>query len=163
MKKYLLHIGLLVVVVASLVMSSSTTSLVWARPTTTETIIAWIPLPFGAQPASADTTTDPGAYLDSLRKENSTIPNLGFCKDQATCTLQALLNWIVGLIFTVAGTLAVVLIVYNGFNLAKSEGKSDALGAAEKGVKSAVFGLLAILFSYALIRLIIDTVFQLLR
>jgi len=99
----------------------------------------------GLNPACTDGTLKPGSpqYVAAG------------CTDKGA-ELEARFPVIVTVLFGIAGALAVGMIIYAGIKMTMSQGDSSKVEQEKKTITYAVIGLIVVIASYAIVRLIVE-------
>lgn len=69
-------------------------------------------------------------------------------------TLGGLITSIVSILLVVAGAIAVVFLIIGGYQYVTSRGNEEASEAAKKTISSAIVGLVVIIMSFVVIRIV---------
>lgn len=90
----------------------------------------------------------------SFRPAN--IPfNLDYSQD-ASFNAITVLNIIAGALLYIASPAAILVIVYSGFQMIIAQGETEKIGEAKKTLTWSIIALLVMIFSYTIIRIVID-------
>lgn len=82
-------------------------------------------------------------------------------EDPGVTQVQYILQVIAGALLYLAAPLAVLMIAMIGFSLALGSGSAEKIEASKKNLTWAIAGLATIIFSYALIKFVIEFAFPL--
>jgi len=98
---------------------------------------------------------------DELKPSNVPFDvDIGQTEDPGVTQIQYILQVIAGALLYLAAPLAVLMIAMIGFNLAMGSGNTEKIEAAKKNLTWAILGLVTIIFSYALVKFVLEFGFQ---
>jgi hypothetical protein len=102
------------------------------------------------------TTLAQGIILDNT--PNPGLP--GKIKgDNTTGTFSGTVYGIIQIVLSVVGLIAVAYIIYGGFRYVTSAGDEKAVGEAKKTILNAIIGLIVVILSYVLVRVVTNATF----
>lgn len=97
---------------------------------------------------------------DDLKPSNVPFDvNIGTTEDPGITQVQYILQVIAGALLYFAAPLAVIAIAMIGFTMAMNSGNTEKIEAGKKSLTWAIAGLATIIFSYALVKFIIEFAF----
>lgn len=87
--------------------------------------------------------------LGSNQIAPNNVPHTGFI-----ALLQSVIDWILGLV----GTVAVLMLIWGGFSYLTSAGNSETTKKAKQTITYAIIGMIIIGISYALVNFVTNTI-----
>lgn len=94
---------------------------------------------------------------DVASAQTSLIPDRPSQLPDVRGTLSATIGYYINLFLGFAGLIAVVYIIIGGFRYITSAGNDEAAESGKKTLTNAVIGLVIIIFSYVIVRVVIQT------
>lgn len=109
-------------------------------------------------PHSAWGDTSPTPIITFPCSKNSCPTSFGF---NFPTTPEGFVGGVFSLVLSIAGVIALLLIVFSGYRLAISRGNQEAVKEGQEQLTAAIIGLLFIIFSVVILRIIGVDILQL--
>lgn len=86
-------------------------------------------------------------------------PAPGFFSEHFGTDFRTIIGNVLQLILGFAGLIAVAFVIIGGYQIATSRGSAEAAGEGKKTLTNAIIGLVVILLSYLIVRIVINAAF----